>query len=52
MTVKELIDRLNELNCSDYEVELNGGAELKLNYVRFVNTGTKVILGNFDEIIL
>ena len=52
MTVKELIDRLNELNCPDYEVELSGGAELNLNNVRFANTGTKVILGNFDEIIL
>ena len=49
MTVKELVDRLNELNCPDYEVELSGGAELNLNNVRFANTGTKVILGNFDE---
>ena len=49
MTVKELVDRLNELNCPDYELELSGGAELNLNNVRFANTGTKVILGNFDE---
>ena len=33
MTVKELIDRLNELNCPDYEVELSGGAELNLHNV-------------------
>ena len=49
MTVKELIDRLNELNCPEYEVELSGGAELNLNNVRFANTGTKVILGISDE---
>lgn len=49
MTVKELIDRLNELNCPDYEVELSGGSELNLNDVRFADTGAKVILGISDE---
>lgn len=49
MTVKELIDRLNELNCPDYEVELSGGSELNLNNVRFADTGAKVILGISDE---
>ena len=45
MTVKELIDRLNELNCPDYEVELSNGIRLDANNVRFAGAGTKVILG-------
>ena len=45
MTVKELIDRLNELNCPDYEVELSNGIKLDANNVRFAEAGTKVILG-------
>ena len=50
MTVKELIDRLNELNCPDYEVELNNGESLTIGDVRFANSGTKVILGISEEI--
>ena len=50
MTVKELIDRLNELNSPDYEVELSNGMKLNVNNIRFAEAGTKVILGLSQKI--
>lgn len=50
MTVKELIDRLNELNCPDYEVELSNGMKLNPGDIRFAETGAKVSIGLSQKI--
>lgn len=45
MTVKELIDRLNEFNCPDYEVEFNDGTKLNSSDIRFSEVGAKISIG-------
>ena len=45
MTVKELIDRLNEFKCPDYKVEFNDGTELNSSDIRFSEVGTKISIG-------
>ena len=50
MTVKELIDRLNELNCPDYEVELSNGMKLNSSDIRLAEAGAKVSIGLSQKI--
>ena len=50
MTVKELIDRLNEFNCPDYEVELSNGMKLNSSDIRFAEAGAKVSIGLSQKI--
>ena len=45
MTVKELIDRLNEFKCPDYEVKFNDGTELNSSDIRFSEVGAKISIG-------
>lgn len=42
MTVKELIDRLNELNSPDKEVVIGNG--ININRVSFSDVGNKIVL--------
>ena len=42
MTVKELIDRLNELNSPDKEVVIGDG--ININGVSFSDVGNKIVL--------
>lgn len=42
MTVKELIDRLNELNSPDKEVVI--GNDININRVSFSDIGNKIVL--------
>ena len=44
MTVKELIDRLNELNCPECEIEASNGIALSASDVRFAEVGNKVVI--------
>ena len=50
MTVKELINRLSELNCPDYEVELYDNSKLDEKDIGFSKAGAKVVIGVCQEI--
>ena len=44
MTIKELIDRLNEFNCPDCEIEISNGIALNASDIRFAEAGNKVTI--------